>query len=512
MSDIYSTAKVVHVWLGEGDVATWTALRVVRDLYNIDHHICQGGAACRCHGTRHALDFREFQALHHGTIPWGPTEIQRAVFSAHTKDDIRSELAKVAGTLGISALGFANFMSHVFSNPWFRRVWVLQEALLARETLVHCGEERVPWKELVQTSDRLARSPPAIHSVPHITMPSVWSVLRQDDGGQVVELELLDLFMHGLEMRATDPRDKLFALLSLAKGTRKGTNVPVAIRSSYEKPPEQVFADFTVWWIREHRSLSILSRVHSHRDRTWQRLRSSLSAKARLELSWPTWAIGYEGQAKCGRMTLDVQFDFRAAAESVPDKRLLDQALANPHDLSLRLKGFELTTIRRLLRPELERLQNIKEPRLFQVFEALFDAWGRHARTWNSKFKGLDWVEPPSKSSATMSDHARTHANWERQQPQDRLPTCIDQFLFEAENGSIGMCPWTAEPGDVIVILHGGNVPYLLRPAATNIASGPEGELLFHFIGECFVVSAMDGLLFKVLEGNGVEARTFTLI
>lgn len=529
MAEIYSGATQVHVWLGEGDVATWTALRIVRDSFNMNYQVCPGGAACKCHGTTHTLEVEAFKSRHQHDKP--SRHLMNEVFLALVKNE-QGELADAAGA--VNNLQLTTLMSTLFINPWFRRVWVLQEALLARDAIVHCGEELVPWREVLQISDWLAEIHQPVYHVPHITMPHVWSTLRPLDG-QVQELELLDVFIHGLEMRATDPRDKLFALLSFARGTGKGTDVPLPIRSSYKKEPEQVFADFTVWWIRQHQSLSILSRIHSHRDRTWRRLRRGSD---KPQLRSPTWAIGHEGQAKWARITLDAQFDFCASADTVPDEELLDRSLSNP-DLRLRLRGFKMTVIKDILHLSLGQYSKPligPAKKLLQVFDVLLDPCGRHG-TWNSKFKGLDWVRPASmgadRLSQEMFDHANTHSQWEQHQIQPALllprhiseslvadkqvdtastglPTCLDPFVFEAENGSVGICPWMAEKGDVIVFLHGGKVPYLLRPES-NVAPGMN-EQLFQFIGECYVMGAMYGKWFEGQTKKGLGPQTFTII
>lgn len=576
MADIYSSAATVHVWLGEGDIATWTALRIIRDAFNMNHRVCPGGATgCKCHQdshgyTAHALEAETFLE-HCQRTARGRDEpsfkYMTEVCRAHVKNE-PGELVEAAGTF--NNLQLTTLMSTLFVNPWFRRVWVLQEALLAPDAIVHCGQEVVPWAEVLQMSDWLATIHQPLYWAPHITMPYIWGFLRRHKGGaggQAPELELLDVFMHGLEMRATDPRDKLFALLSFAKGTVKGTNVPLPIQSTYEKPREQVFADFTLWWIRENKSLSILSRVHGHKDRTWQRLRCD-PVKPRLEA--PTWAIPHEGQAKWARITLDSQFDFAASVGTVPDQALLDQALSDPNDLRLRLGGFEMTRIKEIRHLSLKR--GYSEPlitparKLLHVLDALFDPCGRHL-TWNSKFKGHDWVRPaslgPEGLLRDVRDHANTHGEWERNMPShpalhiprhlsapdslaaDRqleeaeedddaaptaTPTCLDPFLFEGENGSVGLCPWLAEKGDVVVFLHGGKVPYLLRPLSSIASSttsqsgesvGPgsqgsqqqiEESTTFQFIGECYVMGAMYGQWFRSQLEKDRPRQIFTIV
>jgi len=56
------------------------------------------------------------------------------------------------------------------------------------------------------------------------------------------------------------------------------------------------------------------------------------------------------------------------------------------------------------------------------------------------------------------------------------------------EDGRRGLCPWTAKRGDIVVVLHGGKVPYLLRQ------DGPVGGV-YRFVGECYVEAIMSGEL-----------------
>lgn len=529
MAEIYSSAAQVHVWLGEGDVATWTALRIIRDSFNVNHQVCPGGAACKCYGTTHTLEVEAFKSRHHQGKP--SFKLMHEVFFTHVKNE-HGELANAACM--VNNLQLTTLMSTHYINPWFRRVWVLQEALLAQETLVHCGKEIVPWKEMQQVSNWLSKIHRPGYLVPHITMPHIWGLLRSQNG-QAKELALLDVFIHGLEMKATDHRDKLVALLSFARGTARRTQVPWAIRSSYRKSVEQVLADFTVWWIRGHQSLSILSLIHSHRDRTWQRLRCG-SEKPQLES--PTWAVVNEGQAKWARMTLDAQFDFCASGDSLPDTELLHQALRKP-TLELQLRGFELTTIQGIVYLSLAQsseplTESAKE--LLEVFDLFFDPCGRHL-TWNSKFKGLNWSRSPfvgaDRLRQELLGHVNTHSFWKQQEPQAALqlprdvpdnmtaenqvvitstglPSCVDPFLFVAENGSIGICPWMAEKGDVVAILCGGKVPYMLRPSRNVDAEA--NEVYFQLIGECYVMGAMDGTWFRRQLEQGLKPRVFVMI
>lgn len=508
MSMIYSKAARVHIWLGEGDLVTRMSLRVVRDIYSVNHNICPGGDSCECEGTRH---LSKDDSLSHARGKASPaSRFMLEVLMVHVKNE-HGELATAAG--GVNNLQVTTFMTNLFLNPWFRRVWVLQEALLARSAVVHCGDELVTWEEVVQVSEWLGTITQLFYHVPRTIMPDIWSHLRSGDG-KIRQIELLELFLHGLAMNATDPRDKLFALLSFAQVTGAGHELPSAIQTSYTKQPSQVFADFTAWWIREHHSLSILSTVHGQRTRTWQSLSCGHD---RPNIERPTWAVGSEGHVRWSKVTIDYQFDFQASAGAVPDDELLDEVLS-ASGLRMRLKGFQLTRIGALLHLSLmgTKVQlGESEKEFLQILDMLFDMGGHH-RTWNSKFKGLDWTPRPPPEDANefvqcSYDHWRSHENYVQQSRRrslglprigsrnvvaDRqlkakeayIPSCLDPVLFRAENGAIGLCPWMAKEGDAIVVLHGAKVPYLLRPVEDE-SSGRAFEL----VGECYVTSIMDG-------------------
>jgi hypothetical protein len=64
--------------------------------------------------------------------------------------------------------------------------------------------------------------------------------------------------------------------------------------------------------------------------------------------------------------------------------------------------------------------------------------------------------------------------------------------IFHCEDGTIGLGPAAMRPGDVIVVLFGGIVPYVLRPRSK---SG------WQFVGECFVPSMMQG---EAVEAAGI--------
>jgi hypothetical protein len=68
--------------------------------------------------------------------------------------------------------------------------------------------------------------------------------------------------------------------------------------------------------------------------------------------------------------------------------------------------------------------------------------------------------------------------------------------------------------GDLVVLLFGGSVPYLLRPKiVTSVDEGHESVGLkeYHFVGECYFEGMMNGETFSSTLGSSVEGEVFVL-
>jgi hypothetical protein len=60
-----------------------------------------------------------------------------------------------------------------------------------------------------------------------------------------------------------------------------------------------------------------------------------------------------------------------------------------------------------------------------------------------------------------------------------------------SKNGLIGVFPNNTEPGDVIAVFLGGNLPFILRPTVDNE---------FQLVGPCYVDKMMDGEVLELME------------
>ncbi|KAF4424738.1 hypothetical protein F53441_14220 [Fusarium austroafricanum] len=537
MSQIYSLASTVHIWLGEDNSGVEACLKLIRDICNSNTEVCPGGEKCSCVGTAHLIPLEEIRAWEKDKKIEGKTPSFKGmweVFDLHLKTWSR-EVIDLAGWYGNTHLSF--LMSNLFENPWFTRVWVIQEALSARLPYIHCSGEQVPWDEVIQVSNWLG-GPGYSGQSPHlasqeVSMAAIWKTLKpkgRTTGVPTTPIEkqdtselssILDVFLSGLDLKATDPRDKLFALLTFANETHDATKLDDLIRPNYDKSKERVFADFTRWWIREHGSVAILSSIHCQPSRTWVK---TLGPDDQDPVTnRPTWSVDSKGSSRRTQANLNARFKFKAAGDTKPDLELLK----TNDPLVLQLSGIHVTEIKCISHAPIEYLYPYRGPKddqseLSQVFDKIFDPCAL-SPFWTSKHGADNFKEEKTETcSMKYMDHMRAHWNYVEREPlkvlkptggselkyynTDKLPTCMQPCFFATTSGLFGLCPWRSKEGDVIVLLDGGNVPYLLRPV---------GEGRYELVGECFVQGIMHGEVLEALEKldkGSSSKRVFSLV
>jgi hypothetical protein len=127
-------------------------------------------------------------------------------------------------------------------RQWFRRVWVLQEVALAICALAVCGSKCVPWANFPAWWAQNAAS---------LQDKSAPSALAYNP---VAKRSLLEQLHDTRANRATDPRDKLFALAAMSTPEDR-----LFIEPNYTKPVASIYVDMAKKMVHSHKSLRILS-------------------------------------------------------------------------------------------------------------------------------------------------------------------------------------------------------------------------------------------------------------
>lgn len=248
MNAVYAKALRVIVWLGEPEI--YVGGYEYRALSRLFEESQRNGSSYE------SLFNDEVPSLNHDMASGQPL----------TMEEIINETPQ--GNIGAS---------EIFNFPWFRRVWVLQEIFNATRAVVLCGDKAISWVSVLQANvanNRFLMTPGPLHKrVMPALLSDLFAITSSSSQGQFSyapqkpTVDILDIVIAGLDLDATDPRDKLFALLTFAP-----TSNDSMLRPDYEKDVSAVFRDFTRWWIASRQSLRILSAVHCSVGRTWRKL------------------------------------------------------------------------------------------------------------------------------------------------------------------------------------------------------------------------------------------------
>lgn len=171
----------------------------------------------------------------------------------------------------------------LFERPYWKRAWILQEIVFSAQATVLCGAKHVSWRDVGISQlawsklKGLPENAVLVHknqlrmvqltfysSVAAILLHH--SLLRSDNSEGI-----LQLIYSTAESHATDPRDKIYALLGFREVEVLGL-VP-----HYDKPVEKVYGEFVGAYLEEERKLGILCQAGAG----WP--------KAEPHLCLPTW-------------------------------------------------------------------------------------------------------------------------------------------------------------------------------------------------------------------------------
>ncbi|KAF4343148.1 heterokaryon incompatibility [Fusarium beomiforme] len=237
----------------------------------------------------------------------------------------------------------------LLSNTWFSRVWIIQEAAVARELFVSMDGELLPWDTLVNLGLRFA---PDLKAHKALSLPlsefyrHCLSSLAETEAGRGVSMIYLVQRLRNVQQasarmlppselahlavgrRATIPHDMIYAMNGLFR--LWASHFPISVDYKFTSA-EEVFQEFSVNCIEHEQNLDVLSQIR-YRSRAdegssglWGRLPS-------WAMDWSAESIGWYQQASPPANALAPPF---ASPLSSPYEVLCDR-----RGQVLRLRGF----------------------------------------------------------------------------------------------------------------------------------------------------------------------------
>lgn len=244
MSRLYRAAQTVHIWLGEESDDSTQAMKLIRELAYL---------------PTSPEDIESWQY-----IPKKAGQTHRPDGPGRRKVKLPTHDAIVLSDE--QKLGNYTALIRFYQRAWFSRVWIRQEIALPQDVTFHCGTEACNWRDVMRTADILTYLADEYH-LPALQVDE----LERNDSGVSCFRAALGLYELREEMRlqrdtygelkvlalkwrdcqATDPRDKVFAMLPLINPDE------IDVQADYAKDKQEVYQN-TALTLLEH-SLDYLS-------------------------------------------------------------------------------------------------------------------------------------------------------------------------------------------------------------------------------------------------------------
>lgn len=403
-------------------------------------------------------------------------------------------------------------LQSLLRRSWFSRIWVLQEIHNAKHVRMVCGEENAPWSNLLVYKwwHHLGRRD-------FDNWPLVMSVRDRSRYGPD---DLLKLLLQARKSGATDPKDKVYAILPMIKEDRATLPQP-----NYTLSKEEAYLETAMYLLKSglHFLCAISHKLGSLKQSNLPSWVPRWDEFAEDVMIWPDTG---------GAIAEDIQLDRNGEIIHNPYKingsefycaggellkgqlpfsevlRPLNRPLSLPQ---LKVNGTIVSPINALSGPMYMRNEDIWTP-----FAALWQAmrpesshvrykdgdatlrWAQHPllQSIDSAMSHMMWHKPKhgvsyahrheqgvwAHSHRLRDMHARREASGLYQRWCEEFVGLIrGRRIMVTVDGCMGMAPIEAQIGDIVCIIHGAVVPFILRPV------GSAFEKTYQLVGPCYL-------------------------
>lgn len=378
-------------------------------------------------------------------------------------------------------------VAELLQRPWWSRAWIIQEVAYGNDPLVICGHDRFSWELL----DFMGTWRRVINQI-------TWTLLRKDmdfycgdfvhASGRLeflveiradlpVARDRLETVLGGVRRsEATDPRDKVFAVLGLLNDDVKLCEV------DYRKSVRQVYIEAAAGILKQTNSLRFLSWTHNITERRGYHGRPDGLP------SWtPSWTMSENdilqlqssGEPQAGKSLYSATQDSRHAASCIGGRGTL-QVLGFPIDVlkdvspvcdsrsavfdgpaSLWVNSVLYETFQSLIE---EMTGGKPDPECKEMYIQLLPIFWRLilADQWQGARLGQTPIELPRVGQIPPRSFDEIF----------KLRAAVSSYEYQCafrwrtlfvSRQSVGLAPPVARPGDIVFAILGCEVPYLIR-------------------------------------------------
>ncbi|KAI2468564.1 heterokaryon incompatibility protein-domain-containing protein [Annulohypoxylon bovei var. microspora] len=477
MGSIYARAVRTLIWL-EPDFETLLAWQLISQIYDIFR---KENSYAKCITD---IPFRMYSDEHHAA-------------------------------LGLPGWHDSSWQSlrRLFRQSWFTRVWIIQEVVLSREDpVIFCGLFRYPW-------DRLAWAASWMRRNGYLRLPQIPNEIQNVDTianiRRCPDLWRLDalLVTTSVKCHATDPRDKVYALLGLAMESKAPNGIPHDLMPDYRLEVWQVYTNVAKFLLQEYKTLSSLTRTTGV---IGDKSRAQRQQEFEQLPSWvPNWCDFTVVERVVMKSLSWVPFSGRTEIQALGFPRLYNASaglcakFADSVDPTmLRLLGLQADVVVNAIPPSSELQSNglhlceecEQGPQMLSILNAAISTLsGEMATEWIGSYIKATTTEQYDLGGTTEEQMLKDGSAYllrvfSRYAAQDISPIPPNDFqelirtlrlmsFFITTSGKMGIGPSSTLVGDRVAVILGGGVPYILRAEGSS----------YVFVGESFVHGLMDG-------------------
>lgn len=524
MADIFRNAEKVWVWLGremEGiGVAVASLPMITKPGKQIKHLITAkengqtlGQLSARRQGLISDLFAYTGVPLLEDTLPEFPTHPEQIGLPPAT-----------------SAIWTA--LNLLLRAPWFKRLWVIQEDVLAKEVDFLCGTHIIKWALLTRLIDHaspsIIKSIEALRPVVAYDAPDLSDLsLYREDYTKGITAEVWSVILSTTIMTkfCQEPQDRVLAVLGLMSAeTRNKLNFKANTSLA------ELYSSFFLVVLEGSKQLHVLSSA-TH------------DGKPAYIASWCPYFHHYTG---IGPGPFDIFNTFAGKNIYEAGLKVESTVHAGLTSLELVLSGYAVDQFATMVagqwtrsfpsnylsqsdsRHSLEWLVACEDlfraraaPNLMQDAETstkcpdvpqcfwktliaddiVFDpTYLEHLRFTTADYEQVVDLMVAIADNAGFNGSSLNTAVHFLSRMDHYLVDHIKRTFFMTRDGRPGLCPPKAQAGDTICIFHGANTPYIIRP-------GPR-EGTYILIGEAYV----HGIMYGEVEEMGLESEVFVLV
>ena len=394
-------------------------------------------------------------------------------------------------------------INDMFSQPYWRRVWIYQEATGPSPTKFYCGNEWFNMTHLcaaVFFAHHFAEWTDLDARFRNIARGAAFALQAfRSNGVFTYGTSLLSLLESTRNTESTDPRDKVYAPRGLATDL-----LPTSILPDYRKSVEEVYGDVVRFSLSQpDHGLQVLGHV----------IRPAADSKYLKSVHngplIPSWIPDLHDHLGISPFCTNVQSSNTAYNACGPHRT----HNARIEGSQLILDGSRIDQIKTLTASWEENVFStghvrswaLNPPHAFriptgQTLDSAFRTTVLADMNPLTQTRGhiVDW-ELLETSNDTLSPSQSARKN-EMNVALKSAAGCR-RFCWTT-GGRMGIFPAATRVGDLVCVLFGGQVLYVLRGADHNH---------FEFVGECYIHGLMDGEAFKQGDTHVAEKETFNL-